>query len=1165
MSFDACHAPLDGLNLIEASAGTGKTWTIAALYARLVVEARLMPEQILVVTYTKAATAELRGRIRARLAGLVEVLAGQHPAADPLEAALHDYHAMWPEAESLARLRMAVSNFDSAAIFTIHGFCQRALGEQALSAGLELDREFIADERELILAAADAAWRTVTAEADADWLAYLVSQQQTPDDWAYRLSPYLGLANLQFALPAAQDTAAAQATFEARFAAARDAWQQSGADAVAWLMQRADAKQLDGRSHQRRYLDSAIQFWSQWLEGPCTATPSRKLDDKAVSRLFARDLRAALKVDLALPHVFALFEPLAEAAQALAAAYTARLAHLTAALVPQLREQVSKLKTQQGRLSFHDLLVELDAALHGEQGEVLAEYLKARHKAALIDEFQDTDPLQFRIFDRLFGDQQAPCFLVGDPKQAIYGFRGAELNAYLAARETVSDERRYTLGTNRRSTPALVSAVAHLFRQCPTPFMLDALPYPTVDALDDKPTLQMADGSTPALGWHWLGDGLGKGTARDAAVEWAADHIAALLSDPAHTLGGQPVAGRDIAVLASSHTELQQMHTALAARGIPSVRITRQSVFQTDEARDLLQVLRALAEPTERHIRAALATVAMGLDTVSLQAALHDEAIRERWQSQFLQWHATQQHRGWMAALTAWLTDSGSALRMAALQDGERRLTNLLHLFELIEAARHEREGTGPLLTWYRTAMADAASGEDDQRLMRLESDASRVRLITIHAAKGLEYHIVYCPFLWDGKLMNKGEHPLWSEQGQTFVDLGSADYDAHLATARLEKLAEKLRLLYVALTRPVSACFLAWGEVSEIATSALAWLLAGGTIQTRDAAALRDTLTRLIDASGGTMAWLATPVPHTSRPPDHADLASIRPAAFNRTLLWRWRMSSFSGLTAGLHDERPDHDNLAAKPIDADQPASRFDNFPAGPRAGVCLHTLFEQWDFVSTDRPALELLATRLLNEHGFDETWAPQAANMVDAALAAPIRPQRPDATLRQVAARDRLVELEFTYHLQPFDWTALSRLLADPAHGLPPRFATAAASLNAQVASGFLKGFIDLAFRLDGQHYVLDWKSNRLPDYSHDSLEATMAKEHYYLQALIYCVALHRYLSWRQPGYDYERDFGGAVYLFLRGTDPVHESRGIWAYRPSRDLMDALSALICGESR
>ncbi|MBV8467789.1 MAG: exodeoxyribonuclease V subunit beta [Burkholderiales bacterium] len=1159
MSFDADISNLDGLQLIEASAGTGKTWTIAALYARLVLERDLTPDQILVVTYTRAATAELRGRIRSRLASLARAFATGR-ANDSFEQTQLDQPPRESCERTAERLRLAVSAFDAAAVFTIHAFCQHALAEHALAAGVELGREFVGDETAMLEAAADMAWKAEVEAADSDWLRYLIERKQGPDAWAALLRGVMDRSNLHIELPAQGDTVQAAAAFTDAFTATARAWHAERAAARAWLDTQIEAKTLSGSSHRRAWVDTSLAFWDTWLSGPASPALPGKPSESTVARLCADSLRGALKGGATVPTVFEHFAPLVDKARALAAAYEARLAALHGRLVETLRAHVHAQKVERGVMSYHDLLVELDAALAADGGAVLARALQQRYRAALIDEFQDTDPLQFRIFERVFGHGAVPCFLVGDPKQAIYAFRGAELHAYLAARERVPAESRHTLRTNWRSTPALVGAVERLFQRSTQPFVIEGLDFPHVDALAGKPALLVDGQSVAALQWRWLGEGLGKMEARHRAVDATADCIAHYLQPGRTMLGERPLAGGDVAVLASSHAELEAMHAALAVRGVASVRLSRESVFHTPEASDLLQVLTALAEPSDTRLRNALLTVSMALNAGEIAAALDDEAGWDAWWLQFHGWHELFAAKGAMAALSAWLTDSGTALRLAALQDGERRLTNLLHLFELIELAQQERAGVGPLLSWYRQELTAAATGEDDARIMRLESDAARVRLITIHASKGLEFPVVFCPFLWDGQLMRQGELTLCYEQGRPVLDLGSPQQPARAAAAEQERLAEKLRLLYVALTRPISACILAWGDVKDVESSALGWLLAGGDRRKRDGTALRGEIDTLMAAQpAGAMAWLAPEAASELPAATQPNIPPIQVATLDRKLAWRWRMSSFSALTAGLHDERPDHD--LQLPV-ATEPAStgRFDAFPAGPRAGVCLHSLFETWDFASTDRMALEALSRKLLEEHGFDANWTTMAADMVEATLDAPLID---GLRLRGLAPAAKLVELEFTYTLQPFGWPALIAILADPRHGVPPAFAQAARQLTSQAAAGYLKGYIDLTCELGGRHYVLDWKSNRLDRFDDAALEAEMAAEHYYLQALIYCVALHRFLRWRHADYDFERDFGGAIYLFLRGMDADAPGSGVWHHRPSLGLIKALEALLCGD--
>ncbi|WP_374353935.1 UvrD-helicase domain-containing protein, partial [Chitinimonas sp.] len=949
----------------------------------------------------------------------------------------------------------------------------------------------------------------------------------------------------------------------------------------------------NGRVLRSGRRESSIERWQRWLGGPRQTGLAGKDDEKSLRRLGAPALAEAQKQPYPLPALFSLLDTLLEARSRLMRQRREQLAAAKAQALQQVNARLSADKARRGVISFNDLLLALSAALRGPHAQELARLLGTRYHAALIDEFQDTDPLQFGVFERIFvtqhkgaSDKSACIFLVGDPKQAIYSFRGADLYAYLDARQRAAT--RHTLTTNRRSVPPLVDGVSQLFAQAKAPFLLDQLDYPPVDALDDKASLRIDGAAQPALSWAWLDEAASsKEQGLREACTQSADAIARLLalgSSGRALLGERPVSAGDIAVLAASHHQISAVQAALRDRGIASVRIGRDSVFGTEEAQALLQVLLALLEPGDRQVRAVLASHLGGLHAAALQSLAADEAAWDALLAQYRHWQQLWQRRGLLAALEGWLLDSGVAERLADWQDGERRLANLLHLFELVEQEARQRHGMHALINWYRSALA-GGSEETDTRLLRLESDAARVRLVTIHASKGLQYPIVFCPFLWDGKrdealydaaqLSEDDSLALAHDaDGTAVLDFGSPQRPMRLAQARRERVSERLRLLYVALTRAESQLVLHWGAVSGADTSALGWLLAGGEQQDLDASQWQARLNALLEQHAGTMGWLTLPADTGS-----AVMAAPTPvpqvARLNRHLRWRWQMSSFSSLTAGLHDERPDHDAGAAPVLDtvpeadtesAPAPVYYRDiaTFPAGAHAGVMLHSVFEEWDFAREDQDALRDHATQMLEKHGFDSAWADGIANLVNTTLHSAITPF--GDRLHGLGKRKKLVELEFTFSLRPFAWPQLQGLLSRPEYGLPASFAQAARQLRSEVASGYLKGFIDLSCELGGRYWVLDYKSNKLgtspADYTATAVEAAMANEHYYLQALIYCVALHRYLKWRRPDYDHAHHFGGASYLFLRGLDPAVPLQGVWAYTPPLSLLEALEQLLCG---
>ena len=483
MKLDLLDSPFDGRSLIEASAGTGKTWTLTALYARLLLERQLSVGQILVVTYTTAATAELRERIRARLADLLAVYEGT-PSSDDF---LNRLHACYPDDASRRRLLLAVHGFDEAAIFTIHGFCQRALQDAAFEAGGDFDSELTADDREIIDALLADAWRSELADADPAWARFLAKSRITPQWLRQRLRSHLGKPYLRVE-PQGVPVAADLRPVEAAWQRAAELWKQAGS---AWVAELLAHGGLSQSTHKR------IKFapWQAELDA-YFADPAVMFDlPEGAAKFGVRALSKACKKGFDAP-VCELAQALDELADQVADALPAgkqRLIALQVALLERLNRELPERKAAQRLLAFDDLLNRLDQALQGPVGEDLAASLRATYPLALIDEFQDTDPIQYAIFDRIYakGRDASLCF-VGDPKQAIYAFRGADLATYMTAKQQ-ADREPFNLPTNYRSTPELIAALNQLFDH-PQPFAQPDLRYPAVGAADKpRASLRLAE------------------------------------------------------------------------------------------------------------------------------------------------------------------------------------------------------------------------------------------------------------------------------------------------------------------------------------------------------------------------------------------------------------------------------------------------------------------------------------------------------------------------------------------------------------------------------------------------------------------------------------------------------------------------------------------------
>lgn len=1166
-----------GRSLIEASAGTGKTWTLTALYARLLLQQQLNVSQILVVTFTTAATAELRERIRKRLAELLAVY-DNGPGEDPL---LNELHAQYSDPASHRRLLLAVHGFDEAAIFTIHGFCQRALQDAAFEAGGDFDNELTHDDREILDALLADLWRHELAAAEPEWAAFLVQHKLTPQSLRQRLRNHLGKPYLRIE---------PQPGASSEMSGLRAAWQQAQrlwhSESAGWL---AQLKAFEGfKSNMCN--PAKLGVWQAELDGYFSDAAALFSKTEAHRRLSREGLLKASKKDQAAPA-----NPLAAALQELCDALDAaqpeaeqRLIDLQVRLIGQLNEQLPARKAAQRLLAFDDLLNKLQQALYGEGGEHLAGTLRTQYPVALIDEFQDTDPVQYQVFHRIYRDAGDLCF-VGDPKQAIYAFRGADLATYLKARSEAA--RQYSLATNHRSTPELIAALNQLFDR-PMPFAEKGLDYPQVGASDKaRPRLVLpsVEAETDApLALVWLDDDyLGKGEAGTLVARDTARRIAAVLAASSrgeayfdqsgvHT----PLKGGDIAVLVASHRQASEVAAELAARGVPSVRRGKENVWHSEEATELAAVLAAYAEPgREGALRYALASRLLGRSAADLAACQDNAKAWDDEREAAERYHQLWQQQGFMRAFRAWLDEQHVAPRLLALVDGERRLTNLLHLAELLQTESLQRPGLEQLLSWFNAQRSAEAHGED--ALLRLESDAERVQIVTIHTSKGLEYPLVFCPYLWDGALLRQHEDiTCHAEDGTPLLDLGGEQFDSHRERARHERFAERLRLTYVALTRARDRLWLHWGPVdckakkdgtlseSGLHSSALAWLLHGrqlpgddallelaGHLQNLTPHGLRAEIEQLIASSQGRMVLQPLRASEASAAGEQRAPAPQQLATLQRSLHSAWRIGSFSGLAAGMHMEAPDRDGLAMPA--ASEPGSGFFAFPRGARAGTCLHAILEDW---ARGKAPLAELVEPALSAHGINaELWTAIASVHLQQVLDSDLDGN--GLTLSSLQAARRLPELGFTFPVADLDVQRLRAILVDPAMGLAEPLRLAAERLEFDSLKGFLKGFIDLTFEHAGRWYILDYKSNWLgPDASHyggERLLQALAGEHYYLQYLIYLVALRRFLRQRLADFRDEQ-LGGAYYLFLRGMPQA----GVYFARPSDALLDALDQLFAG---
>lgn len=1263
--------PLHGVRLIEASAGTGKTFTLATLFTRLVVERGLRTGQILAVTFTEAATQELRRRIRERLAlaatlvpgtganaaaagegddtgampdsadvalpdgrvagvaadgvGTVATVAAGDAAASPqsgeapdiaLTRAILAAHLATSQESPEAlrrRLQQAVEEIDLAAIFTIHGFCARVLREHALESGQSFAApELLANDRELLAEVAADLWRA--RAADAAMAEDLVALWPGgPEALAADLRELVRHPTL---LPAATEaspddpTPARQAAAQALVAALRQHADQAY-DAIAAAF---DAKVFDGRRARRPSFDKAFeQLWQGSAEAHWALDDGGHLDKLLPSRLrgFCKD---GAHDRVPCSPLFDALEAWAQADAQLRQWQLQRRIRLLHALRDDAAARLALLKRQRRVQTYDDLVDGVAHALAPDspQAETLARRLREQYAIALVDEFQDTDERQWSIFSRVFGEGELAraaglepaLFVIGDPKQAIYGFRGGDVRTYLAAAATA--EKAPPLGHNFRSRPGVLAAIDALYAQAgyEEAFLTDGIAFHPVQPGTKRTDADLQrDGATAPALTLWRAPeppppskGKPKPWSAHRARELCTVACVAAIrgwlaagSEGRASIAGRPLQAGDIAVLVRSHGEATRIQQALGAAGIPAVAAGRRSLFATDEALELLTLLQALLDPgDDRRLRAALATVLVGEDAAAIAALEYDGERHRRWQQQALDWRERWQRGGPLALVGDLGASHGQ--RLLALVDGERRLTNYLQLAELLQEADARALGPHGLVDWLARRIANADDGDEAQQL-RLESDARRVQIVTLHKSKGLEYPLVFLPYVGIGRReRGAGRHCVVHADGSRQLRWNTGKDDPAWGEAeqawRQEQRAEDARLLYVGLTRAEHALWIATGPFPQHERTALAAMVA-------DVEALQAAV------GGNAVAIDTTPPPaELPRLPPAAE-AQVPPARVaQRQVAPDWWVYSFTQLanadggaasgtsadagvaadpmaSATVEGGGGSDEPAAAEPLAASAEAEAFDPRFAGNRFGVVMHDVFERADFAAwhdwhPGQPApagQDEAIVEALQRGGYAQDELDDGVAMLTALVGNTLTVALPEGgRLAALPDQERRNEMEFHFALQP---TRVDALLA-----LLHRFGVVGerqAFGARQRLEGLMTGLIDLTYHFDGRWYVLDYKSNRLPAYDADALARAMTHSEYELQALIYTVALHRWLRFRLGdasdggAYDYRRDFGGVRYLFCRGVDAtLASSPGVHAWRFDPALVESVDALFAGRA-
>ncbi len=1158
-AFNIDSAPLDGVNLVEASAGTGKTYNIEALFVRLVIEKGHSPDEILVVTFTEAATKELRSRIRARMEETRKTLFSEVPPEDFfLKSMWEKFRNGEIEEGALEHLQTAIQNFDQSNISTIHSFARSVLQEYAFSSGSELEMEFSKDVSGWV--------RDAMADTQRKWY------EEAEESESARLAQSLYLDSKFFNQFKGQISKQIP-LFEIDRYSYLDIKRQVGR----W---NSEKKELEAMFDEKleseyrskgAYSDSRTKVIKTFLNNDLNIAGDIQKKD------FFEDADKMVSPKKQTPELQEFFSKFCDLIHEMKAQGRDFKHIVQTQFLKDTRNRFEKIKASQNLYSYDDMLTEAEQALI--HSDTLHEDLGKKFKAALIDEFQDTDPVQWSMFSTLFADSPTHClYLIGDPKQAIYGFRGADITTYHTAADSVKENRRFTLATNYRSESELVEAVNELFSfPAERPFRTEAPVFFKSEAHKKSeeiiPRFHLSIAPDIPENKNQSTANISRYTAGDIyKILNPGEYPEFQLPDGEYTAG-------DIAVLVYTHVQASRMKRDLLNYGIKSVTITQESVFKSQEAEEMRFVMNAMLNPKDT---SALATL-FGSGIYNWSAAkvrkfLDDEMQWTHWAEHFSEWRELWEKQGFMVMMTRYFKQEDILKRLSSYPDGERKLTNYYQLTELLEEERRSG-GFSPQFLYdrfMRLRNDEAATEDSEADKMLLESDEDLVKIMTIHNSKGLQFPVVFVPFASTSTVdtylpyeyIDTSENPPRKK-----LDV-SGYKPEHELSVKNQTIAEKLRLFYVAVTRAKKHCFVhfhnyAYSNRKTVKTiwTPVHWLFGFDDNQNVSYKEFAQNLEDWGKSSPNCRAYRAERVWVDTLPTEEESQTkplgkAAREFPEDKKLKAKWLLSSYSGLTRNMKalaslDTNPredEEDEDAEDNIFEEKNRKAVTNifeFPKGARTGNFWHDIFENLDF--SDSSELPNLIQKGMVKYGFEgEELSEITLQMVERTIAKRIIPDT-DLKLSNLSLKDTLREMEFYISAGAFEL----KQIVDIIQGEKSE------ETNEENSKIYLKGLIDLVFRHNDQYYILDYKSNYLGseiiDYLPQNLEKAMSSNNYDVQYHLYTLALHRYLEKRLPNYEYEQHFGGVIYLYLRGINEENQA-GIFLTKPDKNRIVTMDEVL-----
>lgn len=1169
---------------IEANAGTGKTYTIVGLFVRLLIEKRLTIDQVLVMTFTKKATAELRDRIFQRLRETVKFLQKGGSLEEQFMLELEEFIKGDDREEIIQHLREAIQNFDESQVYTIHSYCQKILREEALLAGAPFEVDVVQQD-EMMIQATEDEWRLFVAnhqgsEAEKYYAGKLFQLAANPSELIKLFKPILSKSYAKLDGAVMEDPIG---YLEAVIKAKKElvtCW-KSDEENIRKIIDHCELSRfqqfLKGRmnklvafiydeNYEIDAPDSLAYFTSSYLYDPNSKPKTKNVPTPAEHRFFEL-----------CQNFYDLIQ---------------EMDHVPTRLIKELYERIvirrEALSKAGQSVTYDDLLKRVNHALSdSETGKKLASRILEKYPYALVDEFQDTDPIQYGILDAIYPSDgsDSGLMMIGDPKQAIYAFRGADIYTYLRAKNKSKGEPE-SLQQNYRSSPGLIEAVNRLFNRENQPFIEEEIDYKDSNAgKPERANHLIINGEMPVPLVVTLNEEFHKNKveAKNWAFEQTVRQIVRWLrlsQKGLATIEGKAIKAADIAVLVNSHKDAAQIKMELKRFGVGAVTYSHEKVFETFEANRLELLMDAVLESNQsRKVNSALLTGFFGLSLNEIHSLKSDDKKRQHLHEELQELNHIWNKNGFYSMFRRVMIGQRSLSTLAELDFSERILTNMMQLADIVSKAEKEG-GLSPLavLNWFRNQMADP--DPDDEKTLLLESDQNLVKISTIHNSKGLQFPIVFCPSLWSGFSggIKKDTFVLYNDQksGKTVVNFDQSESESRIAaveSSKLESTSEEVRKLYVALTRAQYYCSICWITHTDSNFSGLGASILGRAEVMKQIGELRiESKTRekvdqrvYVDAfrqlAAENPALIAIANEDRERMvplekiKEEDDALTLRVYNGRHDLPVQRKLDSFSSLTHHKTDAgMPDYDQMIQsysesleETVSAGQSLDIF-SFPKGATAGTAIHKLFEleQFDFTTATEQDLTDEIGGVLEFYRIDRKWAPVMQTMMENSAFSVIS----DLAMNRVRREDQLREMEFHFPSAGSSSEDLFRVIRNGKGGSSPVHVT---------HQGYMTGFIDLIVQQEGKFYILDYKSNHLGDsrehYGREKLHQAMLDAGYDLQAYIYMVALVKYLRERLPDFDYDRDVGGVAYLFIRGIEKGSDN-GVWFQKPDRNRVAEL---------